>query len=621
MRSPRVLLLVLIFAITNNAFAQPNGFLRNEGQLDEKVLYYAMGNRGAVYLTADALVIDLKKPMTRPAPEHGIKEESRNLPPRAGCSVWVRFEGADGSGAVEATGELPGLHHYILGNDPSRWHSDVPWFEEVAYRDVRPGVDLLFRLENGGLRYRIRGAGGTEEIRFLYEGADRVVASEEGSVTVETGFGSLAEIRPAAAGGEGRIVWGNLDLRKTADSGERDNPSSMIWSTFISSPGGASGVVPDASGNIVLMGTTFDVGFPTTPGAYDSTIGGWMDLFVSKMDPTGSSLIWSTFLGGSGDEDMYGSHLLLLTPTGQVYVAGSTFSSDFPMLASSWDPTYGGAGDVFLARLGPSGSTLEASTYIGNTGGEWPYGIAQNAVGNIYVTGTTNSSLYPVYLGYDMTFNGVWDAFVTRLTGDLSTLVASTFLGGSDDEEGRDIQVGTDQRAVVTGYTLSTDFPMTPGAFDPTPGGVFMTKMNPGVGTLNYSTGLGPGTGEALALDAAGNAVVTGMAYDGFPTTPGAYDTTFNGGPRDLFAARLSADGSTLLWGTFVGGSDREGLSDVVVDATGTVTMCGYTESIDFPTTETGYDASHNGNRDAVITRLDGSGSSLQMEHVSRGRE
>ena len=304
-----------------------------------------------------------------------------------------------------------------------------------------------------------------------------------------------------------------------------------------------------------MTGVTGSTNFPTTVGVFQTAFGGGLtDAFVTKLNPAGSGasdLVYSTYLGGSGSDTGFG---IALGASGNAYVTGSTDSANFPTTAGAF--TSGGNGDAFVTKLNPAGAGLDFSTYLGGTGSDEGLAIAVDASGNAYVTGDTDSSNFPTTGGvFQTAFGGTGDAFVTKFssTGALSY---STYLGGNGTDQGNGIAVDTSGNAYVTGFTGSTNFPTTTGAF-PTGGGgdAFVTALGPTGVTLVFSTylgGTGGDTGTGIAVDAMSspNAYVVGITEsttdefgtttDDFPTTPGAFDTTFNGGFDDAFVAKIA---------------------------------------------------------------------------------
>jgi hypothetical protein len=247
--------------------------------------------------------------------------------------------------------------------------------------------------------------------------------------------------------------------------------SSLLYSTFL---GGSDndygyGIAVDNTGNAYVTGGTFSPDFPTTSGAYNQTPGGWGDVFVTKLNPAGSSLVYSTFIGGWSTE---GGYSIAVDNSGNAYVTGSTSSSDFPTTSGTYNQTYGGSWDAFVTKLNPAGSSLVYSTFLGESGGDQGNSIVVDLIGTPYVTGYTESSDFPTSgSAYNKTYGGSGDAFVTKLTQPMTSLYYSTFLGGSGIDEGSSIAVDGSDFAYVTGDTYSSDFPTTSGAYNQTFGG------------------------------------------------------------------------------------------------------------------------------------------------------
>lgn len=382
------------------------------------------------------------------------------------------------------------------------------------------------------------------------------------------------------------------------------NPAGTAFEyvTYLSGPGGTSqateGVTVDSSGDAYVTGASDSAGFPTTPGAFQTTNAGGTDDYVLELNPSGSALIFSTLLGGNGPETPGG---IALGPGGDVYVSGSTGSTNFPTTPGALQTTYGGGTDGFVAELNPTGSALIYSTFLGGTGDDVAQGIAPDAGGSAYVDGTTNSTDFPTTPGAFQTAygGGANDLFVVKLNPTGSALTYSTYLGGSGKEgPGYSVAIDSMGSAYVTGSTTSTNFPVTPGAFQTTyPGGTresFVTKLNGAGSALAYSTYLGgqDGAGTAfdsganIALDAAGSAYVSGQTSSTtFPTTPGAFQISFGGGPSDGYVSELNARGTGLVYSTYIGGSAFDITNGIKVDAAGNVYIGGSTGSANFPVT------------------------------------
>jgi hypothetical protein len=265
----------------------------------------------------------------------------------------------------------------------------------------------------------------------------------------------------------------------------------------------------------------------------------------------------------------------------------------------------------FLSFESSFAGVLVYSTYLGGGGDDWGWDIALDSSGNAYITGYTHSSNFPTTTGvFDTSFNGGFsdyydytDVFVSKLNSSGTALVYSTYLGGGGDDEGYGIAIDSSGNAYITGYTQSTNFPTTPGAFDTSGGGVFVTKLNPSGTALVYSTYLNSGIGYGIAVDGSGNAYITGVAGSGFPTTPGAFDTLFNGGSIDVFVSKLNASGSALAYSTYLGGGNYDNGYGIAIDGSGNAYITGWTSSSNFPATPSIFDTSYNG-ADGFVSKL-----------------
>ena len=387
--------------------------------------------------------------------------------------------------------------------------------------------------------------------------------------------------------------------------------SGLVYSTYLggSENESGAGIAVNTSGNAYVTGFTESSDFPTTAGAVQTTLDGFADAFVTELNPTGSALVYSTYLGGSNEESGAG---IAVDTSGNAYVIGSTQSSDFPITAGAFQTTYGGNGVAFVTELNPTGSSLVYSTYLGGSGLDFGAGIAVNTSGNAYVIGSTQSSNFPTTAGtVQPTLGGFEDAFVTELNPTGSGLVYSTYLGGSlYDHPGAGIAVDTSGNVYVTGWTDSSDFPTTPGAFQTNFGGnidVFVTELNPTGSSLVYSTYLGGSTqdlGLGIAVDTSGNAYVTGYTISSdFPTTAGAFQTTY-AGDADAFFTELNQTGTGLVYSTFLGGLSQDDGFGIAMDTSGSAYVIGGTYSSDFPTTAGAFQTIAGGGFDAFIAKL-----------------
>jgi hypothetical protein len=374
-------------------------------------------------------------------------------------------------------------------------------------------------------------------------------------------------------------------------------------------------ITVDSAGNVYVTGETSSTDFPTTSGAYDIAYnGGTYDAFVAKLSADGSTLVYITYLGGNGEDSGSG---IAVDGTGNVYITGKTYSTNFPTTDNAQDKTLNGGRDGFVAKLNADGDELLYSTYLG--GSSWEYGqdIAVDDTGNAYITGFTHGN-FPTTAGtVQPTHGGSTDPFVVKLNADGSTLIYSTYLGGSSCDGGSGIAVDSDGNAYITGDTHSTNFPTANPLQSTKAGGgsdAFVAKLNADGSELIYSTYLGGSGGEDFAditIDGEGNAYLTGHTYSiDFPTTTNALQPSFGGGDDDALVVKLNADGSDLIYSTHLGGSGADRGYGIVIDGDGNVYVTGYTSSTDFPTADP-LQAENGGGYDAFVAKLNDDGSTL----------
>jgi hypothetical protein len=409
------------------------------------------------------------------------------------------------------------------------------------------------------------------------------------------------------------------------------NPTgtALVYATFI---GGSDfdfgrAIAIDAAGNAYITGQTKSSDFPTTKGAFDTTFNipancprcaaDNYDAFVTKLNASGSALVYSTFLGGAQDiDDALG---IAVDSLGSAYVTGETASPDFPITPGAFRTVKNASDDAYVTKLNPAGSALVYSTFIGGSQVEFGVRIAVDASHNAYVLGNTSSPDFPTTPGaFDTSFNGAFDVFVLKLNAAGTALVYSTFLGGSGFDSAGGLAIDSAGNAYVSGGTASSDFPITPGAFqtvspNSTGGGGFVTKLNPTGSALVYSTFLGDAGCNGLALTPTGNVWVTGSTTSQtFPTTPDAFQGFLhvNGATSsDGFITELNATGTAILYSTYLGGTNTDYGTDLALDSTGNVYVTGETMSSDFPTTAGAFDRVFKGELDifwgdAFITKL-----------------
>ena len=403
----------------------------------------------------------------------------------------------------------------------------------------------------------------------------------------------------------------------------------LLAATYLGGPYEDRGksIAVDADGNVFVAGETLSCEFPTTPGAYCPSRKGNTDVFVSKFNSGLTSLLASTFLGGSVNHER--TYSMAIDAGGNIYVTGATYSMNFPITRGSYDAGSNKGWDVFVSKLNNGLTKLLASTFLGGNSDEYGYSIDIDADGNVYVAGETLSPLFPTTPGaYDTSYNGgYYDAFVSKFDSGLTKLLASTFLGGGSGDYGRAIVIDGAGNAIVTGNTGSTNFPATPGAYNTTYNGgnddVFVSKLNSGLTSLLASTFLGGSSndnGNAIAADAAGNIYVTGETVSpNFPTTNGAYSVAYNLGTKDVFVSKFNSKLTTLPASTFLGGQAHDYGKAIAIDAGGDVYVAGSTSSPGFPTTPGAYDTTANGGSDVFVSKFSSGLTNLLMSTFQGG--
>ena len=616
----------------------PIAFEPNRGQTDRRVDFMARGPGYALFLSPQEAVLRLTSgrlgtPNDATGPAAEDKPAGRIEVPGY---ATVRMTLAGGNAAAIASGadELPGKISYFTGKNPALWRTNIPTYRRVTYRDVYPGVDLLYHGTQQHLEYDfvVHPNGDPASIKLAFGGSRSLRLDARGDLVLQTGAGVVRHRKPHVyqdLNGVRQPVDGRYRLIARDQVGfeigayDRTRPlvidPVLVYSTFL---GGTQsdegwGIAVDSNGAVYVVGNTFSTNFPLGAGALDATHnGGGLDVFVTKLNPAGSAVVYSTYLGGSDFDE---GQSIAVNAAGAAYVVGGTSSTDFPTTGGAFDTSFNGVVDAFVTKLAPDGLAIEYSTYLGGSGDDRGRGVALDTAGNGYIAGITVSSDFPTTVGaFDTTANGAEDAFVTKMNATGSTLVYSALLGGDSTDYGLGIAVDGAGSAYMTGRTLSSTFPTTVGGFDTTPGGsadAFIAKVDPLGATLSYSTFLGGSAfdqGFRVAVDSLGAAYVVGLTLSAdFPTTPGAFDRSYGGGSGDVFVAKLNGSGSALGFSTLLGGGGLDFAGGIAVDTMGYTYVSGVTASSDFPTTANAPDMSANGGNDVFVAKLTPNGGAL----------
>jgi len=607
-------------------------FIENQGQVDEAVRYYVKASGQTVYFTQENIVFDL------------IRSDGAEADDTADRLVFsLEFLGANSQPVIEGSGKDGAVVNYFIGNDPENWHANVPTYRELVYRDIYPNIDLRLYGDGGMLRYDfVVNPGATPEaIVMAYNGIDSL-AIIDGKLVIGTAFGDIVQSQPyiyqqirdevVEVEGGFRLCSDNTYGFHVATYNNHYpliiDPVLLDYSTYLggTDDDGGNGIAVDSYNHAYVTGMTESADFPTTVGAYQVTLAGGYDAFVTKLAPAGDTLVYSTYLGGSDDDDKaYG---IAVDSNNHAYVTGLTESGDFP-IQNPFQGALVGAADAFVTKLSPAGSALVYSTYLGGEDIDWGYAIALDTSNYAYVTGETRSPIaFPTQNPYQVALaGGVSDAFVTKLSQAGNTLVYSTYLGGSGDDLGEGIAVDSNNYAYVDGYTNSdspTPFPTTAGAYQTVFAGAgvagygdaFVTKLSQAGNTLVYSTYLGGELDDCahdIALDSEEHAYATGKTEsDDFPTTPGAFQLA-RVADYDVFVTKLSLAGDDLEYSTYLGGDGFDLAEGIAVDPDNHAYVAGETWSDDLPVTSDAFQMNRASVDwgDAFATKLSPAGDAL----------
>jgi hypothetical protein len=626
----------------NNLSRSALSFEANAGQTDARVNYLARTGSGTVFLTPTAAIFAIQGSGVRGQESaFGLQGTEPEAPStNAGVALYMDIVGANPAGRAAGVNPLPGKVNYFIGNDPSNWHTNIPTFGRVEYPNVYAGISLAYYGGPNGLEYDFTLAPGSDPraIALKFEGADGVGLDSQGDLVVHTAAGHMVQHAPVVyqdAGGQRQPVAGHFALDSGVvrfDVGPYDHTRPLVidplvlgYSTYL---GGSSfdaiqAVAADASGDSYVGGDTQSSDFPTTPGAFQATFHGGHDAFVAKLSADGAALLYSTYLGGSNDDS---GSAIAVDGAGNAYLGGYTASKDFPVTPGAFQTMLKNTGDGFVTKLNASGSALAYSTFLSGSGGSNVWGIAVDAVGRAYVTGATPPG-FPTTPGAFQTQpppGQFVHGFVAKLNPTGTALAYGTYLAGNGSDEAFGVAVDGAGDAFVTGWTKAPgsgvdNFPTTPGAFDTTYNGGydgFAAELNAPGSALVYGSFLGGSQedeGFGIAVDGAGGAYVTGKTTSAdFPATPGAFDTTYNGGyDGDAFVAKVAAGGSALAYATFLGGTNSERGLGIAVPVSGQAYVTGYTGSADFPTTPGALQGTYQGVNDGFLTRLSPDGGAL----------
>ncbi|HZL99340.1 MAG TPA: SBBP repeat-containing protein, partial [Planctomycetota bacterium] len=614
----------------------PLEFVENRGQMPKPARYVVGAPHAPAWVTDCGIVLTIlqgdvsKRPSDRERPRRLHSVEALETTPVRGAHVALTFEGASAASEVESVEPSSAQFSYFLGDDPSQWVKGVPGSRRLRWSGLYPGVSVELHGEAGTLEYDVHLESGADlsQVSVRVEGADRLSVQDDGSLRIDTAAGAIHQAPPPTwvvlpDGGQRSVACHYVVLDDwhygfSVDGRDADRPlvidPELQFGTFVGGSGSdeCRGIAVDASGSAYIAGYAGSIDFPVTPGAFDTTIGTIKpDGVIAKLSAAGESLLYATYLGGNDSSDSV--TLIDVTVGGEVVVAGGTGSSDFPTTIGALDTTIDGETDSFVTRLSADGSSLIYSTLIGGNDDDAIQGMELDSQERACFAGMTRSPDFPVTPNaFVPTINpALLDGMLGRLSPDGTTLDYGTFMPGASNTQC--LALDPDGNACVGGGA-SSFYVTTPGAFQTPTGNEFIYKFDFDSSAFVFSSMFGGWTLdflESIAVDSVGAVYAAGDTDSfNFPTTAGAYDTSFNG-DSDAFVVKLSSDGSTLEYGTFFGGSADDPTFALALDSQDRAYIAGRTFSTNLPVTPDAFDSALSGGDGAFFAQLSADGSEL----------
>jgi len=610
---------------------QSLSFEPNQGQTDRAVKFFARGPGYNVFLMPTEAVFALGRPeATKRGPTAGRETTKKRRRPQVSV-VRVALKDSNPRAIMSGTDQLPGVKHYLIGDQSRHWQTDVPTYRKVRYDGIYPGISLSYYGSQQHLEYDFEVAPGADPalIRLVCHGASPLIDSQ-GDLVLKLKGGELRQHKPVIyqeLNGQRAAIEGHFVIRRGREIGfeigEYDTSRplvidpTLVYSTYLGAAGIDSGssIDIDNSGNIYLAGTTSSTTFPAH-GSYQPSNAGLEDVFVTKLDPSGGSILYSTYIGGSSNDRAAG--IFVDRYSGAAYVVGrvDALSSNFPTTAGAFATTYrGGDFDAFVLKLNSAGNSLVYSTFLGGQENDSAVGVAADSSGNAYVTGGTRSTGFPATPNaYQPFVAGDTDGYLVKFNATGTALLYATLLGGGGTDRGSGVAIDSSGNAYVDGYTGSMDFP-TENAFQNTSGGsfdAFVAKVDTaanGAASLVFSSYLG-GAGDdkayGITIDSnAGNVFLAGQtSSNNFPVLNAAQPA--NGGNFDGFVAKISSAGAKV-YATYLGGGGDDRATGIAINSAGEAYLTGLTSSTNFPTVNS-IQAANGGASDAFVAKLNSPG-------------
>ncbi len=666
-----LLSILTVISCASGLFAQKVWMIPNEGQWNNRIQYNIDLNAGKMYLEPQGMTFFMTDAMSH---NHHDGQETTHEKTKYHAVKHV-FPHANSDAEIVESDSSSHYFNYMLGSDKSAWKSNIHGVSQLTYLSYFDGVDLIYNGKGEQLSFQFlaKPHADLSQLSFVLEGADQVEVDKSGNLVLTHSLGTITYSAPKAwniseSGKKTEVAiyfqvhqqHVSFILPEGYDASEElfIDPS-LTFSTFSGSTADNWGftATPDPNGNLFGGGIVFGSGYPITTGAFDSSFGSGtgmfpMDASITKFNATGSALIYSTFLGGSGNET---PHSLVSAPNGELYIYGVTSSSNFPITSGAFDNSFNGGpyqlqnelefngSDIYVARLNPQGTALLSSTFIGGSGTDglntsslnFNYGdqfrgeIVLDNNQNVYISSSTSSTNFPTVGASQAFLNGSQDAVIFKFNSTLSNLQWSTYFGGTGNESGNSIAVATNGSVYVGGGTSSSSLPISTGNDLTFNGGAadgFILKMNAGAGTFQAGSYMGMSEYDQtyfVRTDIDNNAYVFGQSESAWPITPSCYGNPNSG----QFVRKYTSDLMNISWTTMIGaGTGHVELSptaflvsdcyDIYLAGWGgilnqTYAQAAYSTTTGFHTTLDGYQQTTNGSN-FYIAVLDNDASLLK---------
>ncbi|MGV3586226.1 MAG: gliding motility-associated C-terminal domain-containing protein [Adhaeribacter sp.] len=605
MRPVLLFVLLLLFFTSVKANEPVKGkavaFIQNKNQWHQQILFTANLPQGWLFLEQNQLTYNFLEPAYFNVEDTNSETATRKELFK-GHAFRINFIGANPQAKVTPANKLPGYRNYFIGREAATWATGVPAFEEITYAGLFPNIDLHLYQAGSNLKYDyvVAPQGQISLIRMQYEGVKKL-ALQNGRLFIQTSVNEIIEEKPYAyqiINGLKKEVPCVFTLAQNTVGFKLTGPYNpnlpliidpeVIFVTYAGASSGLSAncATGDAAGNVYFASRTLGPVYPVSPGAYQTQRRGNNNA-ISKLTPDGKTLVYATYLGGSGSDEYPLS--LVVNPQNELIILGHTSSFDFPVSATALDKTLGGARDYFVSRLSADGTNLVASTLLGGSEeeggviGSTPAKLALDGTGNIYVGGCTQSFDFRIQNGFQSARKGGVDGIVCKLNSSLTTLIWSTFIGGEAEDLIYDIKVGSAGNIYVAGGTTSAEFPTTSGVVQKTrlsQRDGFLAIIGPTGNQLQAATYLGTRQNDfvkALDIDKDGNIYAAGYTSGSYPITPGTYGTAnSNGG---YFIHKLNGTLTGTAFSTHLGSNNtfvEKAPTAFRVNACGNIYLAGY---------------------------------------------